>query len=142
MDGNLYLLGDFNSAVSRTLDRTYNRNRQDEDKELHSFMSRSDTIEVWRTLHGNKVEVSYMHPVASYSIDMCLISSEIKEDIFRAEYIPSFSDHKILKIEMKMGEKLIGNDFVKIKPHVVQHDIFHEAFEGFWWEQKKVFIII
>ena len=38
-----------------------------------------------------------------------------------------------------MGRKLIGNDFVKIKPHVVQDEIFNEAFQGFWWEQKRTF---
>ena len=56
LDGILYLMGDYNSAVSRVLDRTYSRNRTGEDKELITFMERSDTVDVWRLLHGDEVE--------------------------------------------------------------------------------------
>lgn len=139
LDGTLLLMGDFNAAVSRTLDRTYNRNRSDEDTELHTFMGRSDTVDVWRLLHGDKVEYSYTHPLSSSRIDLFLTSSEVGGEVINAGYIPSFSDHKILNVEINVGRKLIGNDFVKIKPHIVQDEIFNETFQGFWWEQKRMF---
>ena len=89
LDGVLYLMGDYNSAVSRVLDRTYNRNRTDEDVELLDFMQKSDTNDVWRHLHEDRVEYSYIHPLSSSRIDLCLVSPEVVGEIRSAEYIPT-----------------------------------------------------
>ena len=139
MDGILYLMGDYNSTVSRVLDRTYNRNRKGEDVELLDFIQKSDTVDVWRHLHGDTVEYSYIHPLASSRIDLCLVSPEVLGEFRSAEYIPTFSDHKLLKVETVLGSRLIGSDFVKIKPHIILDESFNDTFEGFWWEQKRVF---
>ena len=139
LDGVLYLMGDYNSAVSRIKDRTYNRNRTREDTELIDFMQKSDTKEVWRHLHETRTEYSYIHPMASSRIDLCLVSPEVLDEFSSAEYIPSFSDHRMLKVETKLGARLIGNDFVKIKPHQILDEEFDKTFEGFWWEQQRVF---
>ena len=139
LEGILYIMGDFNAAVSRIMDRTYSNSRKDEDMELLNFMQMSDTVDVWRNLHDGEVEYSYVHPVASSRIDLCLVSSEIKDEFSGAVYIPNFSDHKLLKVNTRLGSKLIGGDFVKIKPHVIQDEMFKDTFEDFWWEQKRVF---
>ena len=139
LDGILYLMGDYNSVVMRSKDRTYSRNRVGEDLELIDFMQKSDTKDVWRELHVDKVEYSYVHPVASSRIDLCLVSPEVLSEFMTAEYIPTFSDHKLLKVETILGKQLIGSDFIKIKPHVILDTEFRDTFQGFWWEQKRVF---
>ena len=139
MEGVLYIMGDYNSVINMALDRTYSRTRTREDVELQDFMQKSDTVDVWRYLHGNDIEYSYIHPVSSSRIDLALVSSDVICEFKKADYIPNFSDHKLLEVETEMGVQLIGNDFIKIKPHVVTSEQFTDNFKDFWWEQERVF---
>ena len=140
--GNIhYLFGDYNSVLDG-LDRP-NGDRCG-DKEIINFCKDTFSSEAWRFINPTLQEFSYARHAENgpfSRIDLCLVSQEARRTIVDANYISSFglSDHKPLMVNIRGGVQLVGYDFKKIKPGIINSEKFIRGFSRLWESVQERF---
>ena len=141
---NHLILGDMNCVVLNKLDRL-NVEKEDQvapeqgDNVFLNFMDVTNSTDVWRALHPDLKQYSYARKrfKGPFSrLDYCLYTSNFIDQVILSTFVSDFrvSDHKMLYTRIKIGNKLIGHDFKKIRPHIFTTPQFKTQFSLIWQE--------
>ena len=136
---NHLVMGDYNSVINSKFDRNrpYGGTNAHGDAEILNLLRLSNSIEAWRhtNRHSRRYSYARQRQNGPFSrIDYAFISKNMASTIKRAIYLGDFhlSDHQILKVDIDIGQKMIGHDFHKVKPHIFSSIAFKEGFNKLW----------
>ena len=135
LTGILYIAGDFNSVVSKELDR-FNGQKADINEELIDFVEENRLLDAFRIVNGNKIDFSYIvnGGRTRSRIDTLFINRIAKNKILEMTYEYGFdlSDHKPFIVKINFDKVLVGHDFWKSKPYIYKEEHFSYEFSKMW----------
>ena len=131
--------GDFNCVLNSVIDRKNCTGSRDLGQiDLNYLMSNHDLEDVWRRRFPNKLQFSWNRGNKFSRIDYWLVSKSIDNQIENVTYIPCvFSDHSLIKMEVKTSTVTRGPGYWKLNCLVLESELFQKTFKSMWNDWLK-----
>ena len=133
------ILGDFNCAIQKNLDRNPPQQLYDISvREFQSMLHRNDLFDVWRKLNSETKRYTFKRGKSKSRIDYILCSNAVGSKVFgtRINHFP-FSDHDIIITKLKTEDINRGPGMWIMNLETIKSEQFRHAFK-IWWDNWKI----
>ncbi len=138
-DTETLVAGDYNCTLNSDLDRINCIGNNDIGQvDIKHIMNNFDLEDVYRRRYPERKTFSWRCGDKGSRIDYWLISASLDNQTDRVEYSPCvFSDHSIVKLDLRVNTASHGNGTWKMNCNVIETDLFKNVFTSWWLEWKK-----